>query len=57
MAREQRLKRDTYEKALRDAQVGLVKLQRHVIETERKVLVVIEGRDAAGKDGTIKRIV
>jgi polyphosphate kinase 2 len=42
--------------ALRAAQVDLVKLQRHVIETGRKVLVIFEGRDAAGKDGTIKRI-
>ncbi len=57
MASDKRLGRDAYEKALRDAQVGLVKLQQHVIETERKVLVVVEGRDAAGKDGTIKRIV
>jgi polyphosphate kinase 2 len=33
-----------------------VKLQRHVIKDGRKVLVILEGRDAAGKDGTIKRI-
>ena len=43
--------------ALKAAQVDLVKLQRHVIETGEKILVIIEGRDAAGKDGTIKRIV
>lgn len=49
--------RKAYEAALRDAQVGLVKLQRQVIETEQKVLVILEGRDAAGKDGVIKRIV
>lgn len=42
--------------ALRAAQVELVKLQRHVIETEQQILVIFEGRDAAGKDGTIKRI-
>jgi polyphosphate kinase 2 len=35
--------------------VELVKFQRHVIEKERKVCVIFEGRDAAGKDGTIKR--
>ena len=49
--------RKTYAAALLDAQVGLVKLQRQVIETEQKVLVILEGRDAAGKDGVIKRIV
>ncbi|MBN8890377.1 MAG: polyphosphate kinase 2 [Rhodospirillales bacterium 69-11] len=43
--------------ALRAAQVELVKLQRHVIETGMKIAVVFEGRDAAGKDGAIKRIV
>ena len=57
MARDKRDGRDDYERDLRNAQVGLVQLQQHVIETERKVLVIIEGRDAAGKDGTIKRIV
>ncbi|OYV32958.1 MAG: polyphosphate kinase 2, partial [Rhodospirillales bacterium 20-64-7] len=34
----------------------LVKLQRHVITHGRKLLVILEGRDTAGKDGTIKRI-
>ena len=43
--------------ALKAAQIQLVKLQRHVIETDQKILVVFEGRDAAGKDGAIKRIV
>ena len=42
--------------ALRAAQIQLVNLQRHVIKTEKKVLVIFEGRDAAGKDGTVKRI-
>lgn len=42
---------------LKAAQVELVKLQHHVIETGQKILVILEGRDAAGKDGTIKRIV
>jgi polyphosphate kinase len=42
---------------LRAAQIELVKLQRHVIETGQKVAVIFEGRDAAGKDGVIKRIV
>jgi polyphosphate kinase 2 len=47
----------TYEKELRDLQIELVKVQRHLIESGMKVLVILEGRDAAGKDGTIKRIV
>ncbi len=46
-----------YEKLLLALQVELVKLQRHVIERGLRVLVIFEGRDAAGKDGTIKRIV
>jgi polyphosphate kinase 2 len=38
-------------------QIELVKLQRHFIRCSDKILVLIEGRDAAGKDGVIKRIV
>ncbi len=43
--------------ALKAGQVELVKLQRHVIESGRMIAIIFEGRDAAGKDGTIKRIV
>ncbi|MEH2561656.1 polyphosphate kinase 2 (PPK2 family) [Bradyrhizobium sp. AZCC 2289] len=46
-----------YESTLRDLQIELVKVQKHVIKHGHKVLVIFEGRDAAGKDGTIKRIV
>lgn len=46
-----------YEKSLRDLQIELVKVQKHVIKHGHKVLVIFEGRDASGKDGTIKRIV
>ncbi len=45
-----------YEKTLRKLQIELVKLQRHVISKGKKVLIILEGRDTAGKDGTIKRI-
>ena len=45
-----------YEKTLYRLQVELVKLQRHVIARGQKVLIILEGRDGAGKDGTIKRI-
>ncbi|WP_423820609.1 polyphosphate kinase 2 [Salinisphaera sp. SPP-AMP-43] len=46
-----------YKHTLRRLQIELVKLQRHVIHCQDKILVIFEGRDAAGKDGTIKRIV
>jgi polyphosphate kinase len=49
--------RHHYERELRRLQIELVKLHRHVIARGRKVLVIFEGRDSAGKDGTIKRIV
>ncbi|MEZ5978106.1 MAG: polyphosphate kinase 2 [Planctomycetota bacterium] len=48
---------DHYKKDLRRLQIDLVDLQRDVIEKGRKLLVILEGRDAAGKDGTIKRMV
>jgi polyphosphate kinase 2 len=46
-----------YEKELRQLQIELVKLQREIIASGDKILVILEGRDAAGKDGVIKRIV
>ena len=46
-----------YETKLRELQLELVKLQRHVISARERILIILEGRDAAGKDGTIKRIV
>jgi polyphosphate kinase 2 len=45
-----------YHAALLPLQIELVKLQREIIDSNRKILVVLEGRDAAGKDGTIKSI-
>lgn len=48
---------DDYESRLRLLQIELVKLQRHIISGGERILVLIEGRDGAGKDGTIKRIV
>jgi polyphosphate kinase 2 len=52
-----KLSRKDYERELYDLWVELVKLQRHNIASQRGILVLFEGRDAAGKDGTIKRIV
>ncbi len=46
-----------YKETLRSLQIQLVQLQRHLIAGDLRVLVLFEGRDAAGKDGTIKRIV
>jgi polyphosphate kinase 2 len=51
------ISRKKYERVLHDLQVELVKLQRHFIGCGDRILVIFEGRDAAGKDGTIKRIV
>src|SRR6267142_584462 len=47
---------DGYKRELRALQIELVKLQRDLIESEARVLVIIEGRDGAGKDGTIKNV-
>ena len=45
-----------YEKELEKLQVELVKLQEWIRDKDLKVVVIFEGRDAAGKGGTIKRI-
>ena len=47
---------EDYDGDLYDLQVELVKLQKDVIANDRKLLIIMEGRDGAGKDGTIKRI-
>ncbi len=44
-------------KTLHELFIELVKLQKEVIASGLKLLVILEGRDAAGKDGTIKRII
>jgi len=45
-----------YEKELAKLQVELLKFQNHVKDKGQKILMIFEGRDAAGKGGTIKRI-
>ena len=45
-----------YKHALRDLQIELVKLQRKLIAEDARVLIILEGRDGAGKDGTIQRL-
>ncbi|MDT4331354.1 polyphosphate kinase 2 [Methylomonas sp. MED-D] len=49
--------RPNYKDVLRQLQVELVKLQSHIIKHGDKILILFEGRDAGGKDGTIKRII
>src|ERR1700722_12207099 len=44
-------------KILHELFIELVNLQKEIISSGIKLLVILEGRDAAGKDGTIKRIV
>ncbi len=51
-----KLPRKAFEKELRKLQVELCHLQEYVKEQGLKVIVVFEGRDAAGKGGVIKRI-
>lgn len=50
------LKNKEYEKELRRLHVELVKLQQWVVAKGLKVCIVFEGRDGAGKGGTIKAI-
>ncbi len=51
----ERMDRDDYEAELEALQLELVKLQADVKDTGKRVVVIFEGRDAAGKGGTIKR--
>ena len=57
MAKKQyvKIEKDFYKETLRDLQIELVKLQNHIIKDNDKILIIFEGRDAGGKDGTIKR--
>jgi polyphosphate kinase 2 len=52
---ERRLMRDEYETEKRRLQIELLKLQNWTKEVGERIVVVFEGRDAAGKGGTIKR--
>ncbi|WP_225672096.1 polyphosphate kinase 2 [Thalassolituus marinus] len=51
----ERLSRSQYEREKQQLQIELLKMQGWVKETGQKVVIVFEGRDAAGKGGTIKR--
>ncbi len=56
-AARKRLSKAAYEKELLRLQVELVAMQRWIAASGARVLVIFEGRDAAGKGGAIKRIV
>lgn len=51
-----RWKRSEYENALAALQIELVRMQAWARETGQRIAIVFEGRDAAGKGGTIKRL-
>ncbi len=52
---QERVTRDEYEEIKRSLQIELLKMQSWVKDTGQRVVVLFEGRDAAGKGGTIKR--
>jgi polyphosphate kinase len=51
----ERMTRDEYEEIKRALQIELLKMQSWVKDTGQRIVVLFEGRDAAGKGGTIKR--
>ena len=53
---EQLERRDSREESLKPYQVELLKLQRHLEVHNKRMIVLFEGRDAAGKGGTIRRV-
>jgi polyphosphate kinase len=54
---DERMTRDYYDHQKRLLQIELVKLQNWVKDTGQRIVIVFEGRDAAGKGGTIKRFI
>lgn len=53
---DKKMDRDDYEEQLEALQVEMVELQTHMQETGQRIIVLFEGRDSAGKGGTIKRL-
>ncbi len=49
------MKKKLYNKVLRELQIELLKFQNSVVKKDEKICIIFEGRDTAGKDGTIKR--
>ncbi len=52
---DERMDSELYKQTLHDLQIELLKLQRWTQEANQRVVILFEGRDAAGKGGTIKR--
>jgi polyphosphate kinase 2 len=52
---EERMPRPDYEVVKRQLQIELLKLQNWIKDTRQRIVILFEGRDAAGKGGTIKR--
>lgn len=52
---QKRMRRKTYDREMAKLQVELVKMQAGAKQTGQRVAIIFEGRDAAGKGGTIKR--
>jgi polyphosphate kinase 2 len=52
---DERMSGKEYERTKRKLQIELLKLQAHIKDTGQKVVILFEGRDAAGKGGSIKR--
>ncbi len=57
MASSRELSAKQYEKELRHLQTELVFMQEWIVATHQRLVVLFEGRDTAGKDGVIKRII
>lgn len=51
----EKIKRDVYEAEKKELQIELLKMQSWAKETNQKIVILFEGRDAAGKGGAIKR--
>lgn len=50
------LKKYQYSEELKPYQAELIKLQRHLEDSEKKMIILFDGRDASGKGGTLRRI-
>ncbi|CAA6807736.1 MAG: UDP-galactose-lipid carrier transferase (EC [uncultured Sulfurovum sp.] len=50
------VKKRKNEQSLKPYQAELIKLQQHLEDTNKKIIILFEGRDAAGKGGTIRRV-
>jgi polyphosphate kinase 2 len=56
ISRRKKISKKTYDEELLNLQVELVKLQEWVKKEKKRIVILFEGRDAAGKGGAIKRI-